>query len=522
MTSTRRGLARCVLVGILATGTSVAALATPAAAATSAPGAATPEAATTPAPPAPTASSEPEPAPAAPSSSTAPAPSAPAPAPSPSSAPATPSARPTPSGTPRSTPSASPGSTPSTTPSGTPSGTPSPSPSTSRTPVPAPLPEPGVEEALSPEQVRQQVAAAAELRAQLGRTDARLAAAVSTLSALSAKVSAALQAQRAADQAASAATLTAATQLARLATLRRQVLAGEDELGQWARTAYTSGGPLAAYEGWVTAMQGTSTNEVAHDLALLGHVGVLSSATLDRLQDATLSQRSVTASAVRAAVAAKTAQTKAAAAKAAVNALLTKQRQELATLQASELMTANQAAAAGVGLARSSSAAAMAEAAQLEAVLAARSSGRPIPLDPDDCQGLDLSAYGNGEIPSSALCPLWGSPGDMLRADAAAAFGRMSKAYAAQFGRPICVTDSYRSRGEQVVVYAQKPHLAARPGTSNHGWGTAIDLCGGVQSFATIEHLWMQTHAGLYGWFHPSWAGANGSKPEPWHWEFAG
>ena len=117
---------------------------------------------------------------------------------------------------------------------------------------------------------------------------------------------------------------------------------------------------------------------------------------------------------------------------------------------------------------------------------------------------------------------MWGAPGKLLRSDAAAAMGRLSRAYAAEFGRPLCITDSYRTLAEQVQVYATKPALAAKPGTSNHGWGTATDLCGGVESFGTEQHAWMLAHAPLYGWFHPSWAGPAGSRPEPWHWEFAG
>jgi len=138
------------------------------------------------------------------------------------------------------------------------------------------------------------------------------------------------------------------------------------------------------------------------------------------------------------------------------------------------------------------------------------------------CRGLDTSAFSNGAIPPSALCPLWGAPGHLLRADAAAGFERLAKAFAAEFGTPLCVTDSYRTLASQIRVYAEKPTLAARPGTSNHGWGTALDLCGGIQSFGTTEHAWMLTHAPLYGWFHPSWAEPDGPKPEPWHWEFAG
>ncbi|MEP6759972.1 MAG: M15 family metallopeptidase [Sporichthyaceae bacterium] len=138
------------------------------------------------------------------------------------------------------------------------------------------------------------------------------------------------------------------------------------------------------------------------------------------------------------------------------------------------------------------------------------------------CRGGDLSAYPNGEIPREMLCPLWGAEWHVLRADAAATFSSMSKAYAATFGRPICVTDSYRSYEMQVDVHRRKPGITATPGTSNHGWGTAVDLCDGVQSFNTTTYRWMQNNAPRFGWFHPSWADQGGSRPEPWHWEFGG
>jgi LAS superfamily LD-carboxypeptidase LdcB len=73
-----------------------------------------------------------------------------------------------------------------------------------------------------------------------------------------------------------------------------------------------------------------------------------------------------------------------------------------------------------------------------------------------------------------------------------------------------------------VRLKSEKPALAATPGTSNHGWGTATDLCGGVESFGTPQHAWLATNAPLYNWFHPSWARQGGTKPEPWHFEYAG
>ena len=98
----------------------------------------------------------------------------------------------------------------------------------------------------------------------------------------------------------------------------------------------------------------------------------------------------------------------------------------------------------------------------------------------------------------------------------------MTQAYRADTGSYLCVTDSYRTYAAQVDVYARKPGLAAVPGTSNHGWGKAVDFCGGVQTFSGAAHRWMKANAGRFGWFHPSWAEPSGSKPEAWHWEFSG
>ncbi len=138
------------------------------------------------------------------------------------------------------------------------------------------------------------------------------------------------------------------------------------------------------------------------------------------------------------------------------------------------------------------------------------------------CQGRSTAGYQNGRIPESALCPLWGTGAQMLRADASAAFDELSHAYAATFGTPVCVSDSYRSYDEQVAVAIAKPTLAATPGSSNHGWGLAVDLCDGIESFGSATHVWMQQHAVEFGFFHPSWAQQGGVKPEAWHWEFAG
>jgi cell wall-associated NlpC family hydrolase len=129
--------------------------------------------------------------------------------------------------------------------------------------------------------------------------------------------------------------------------------------------------------------------------------------------------------------------------------------------------------------------------------------------------------YPNGLIPPSALCEI-GAGSHSLRCDAAAAYRAMSSAFAAAFGAPICITDSYRTYASQVRLYGQKPALAAVPGTSNHGWGLAVDLCGGIQTYGTAQYRWMVANAGRFGWLHPTWADPGNGREEPWHWEYAG
>jgi hypothetical protein len=136
-----------------------------------------------------------------------------------------------------------------------------------------------------------------------------------------------------------------------------------------------------------------------------------------------------------------------------------------------------------------------------------------------DGEKSDLDRYANGRLPSSVLCTVPGS-GEALRADAAVAFVRLAAAYEKHFGRRICLTDGYRTLAEQRAVRRAKPRLAARPGTSEHGWGLAVDLACGVQSFRSPQHAWMVQNAETYGWYLPKWARRGGAKPEPWHWEY--
>jgi len=138
------------------------------------------------------------------------------------------------------------------------------------------------------------------------------------------------------------------------------------------------------------------------------------------------------------------------------------------------------------------------------------------------CQEPGGRAEANGFLSSGSLCPLQTAAGHRLRTDAARAYDALNGARLAATGAPLCMTDSYRDFPSQVDVFGRKPHLAATPGRSQHGWGVAVDLCGGVQVFGSEAHRWMQANAAAFGWVHPGWARAGGSRPEAWHWEYAG
>lgn len=116
----------------------------------------------------------------------------------------------------------------------------------------------------------------------------------------------------------------------------------------------------------------------------------------------------------------------------------------------------------------------------------------------------------NGEVPEEWLCEI-GIGDHKLRADAAVAFAKMNAKYKKETGKNLTVTDSYRSLEAQVSVASRKPGFAARPGTSNHGWGIAVDL-------DTAQYDWLEANAGEFGWENPDWAKRN--SYELWHWEY--
>jgi zinc D-Ala-D-Ala carboxypeptidase len=125
----------------------------------------------------------------------------------------------------------------------------------------------------------------------------------------------------------------------------------------------------------------------------------------------------------------------------------------------------------------------------------------------------EMLAYGNGRLPRELLTPI-GIGQHRLWAPAAQQFMAMRTA-AAQQGVSISVTDSYRNYDSQVELAARKGlsqngGLAAVPGTSEHGWGLAVDMDVNGAGMA-----WLRANGATYGWVQPT-------TREPWHWEFHG
>jgi hypothetical protein len=363
----------------------------------------------------------------------------------------------------------------------------------------------------TPEQLAAQ-ARADQLHQQLREQADQTQHAQAGVAAAAAVAAAALERYRTAVIAQQQAQLDAAAAQAALQRAQQDVEEQRRELGRWAWKVYTDGGALRSSPAMLTILNGGSTDDLAVAHAWLQSVGDGEARALDDLRDAQARQEQALQAATAAQQAADADAAAAGAARDAADAAVAEQRAALQRVQQAYDATRKEAA----------------DADQQARTLALAGTwtggpGSSVPLGQvGDCAGGDIRAYPNGRIPVALLCPLPAAPGKFLRADAAYAFSRMSQAYAAAFGSPICVTSAYRSYEDQVRVYSERPGWAAKPGYSNHGWGTATDLCGGIDRFGTATHDWMLANAPLFGWFHPAWAEPSGKLPEPWHWEFGG
>ena len=363
-------------------------------------------------------------------------------------------------------------------------------------------------------------ASSAELEAEAARQAAALAATELARSVADAAAAAALegyqQAQRRSEQAArDAKAQAAAAKAAEVATAE-----AERALSRYIGSMYRNGVGDSRLSALTSLVDAPDPNRLFGGIGLAQRVGERQDDAVQGLATAEAEQRAAAERARLAGEAAVAASKEAEAAKRVADAAVTEAARRVVQARGALALTKDAVDGARAREARLATAEGIARersgipSEAIDGAFANRPAG--------ECQGASTSGYPNGQIPLSALCPLWGPAGQLLRADAAASFTAMSRAYAEVFSAPVCVTDSYRDLPSQIAVAAAKPALAAVPGTSNHGWGVAVDLCDGVQRFGSPQHEWMRANAMAFGWFHPNWAQQGGSKPEPWHWEFAG
>ena len=144
---------------------------------------------------------------------------------------------------------------------------------------------------------------------------------------------------------------------------------------------------------------------------------------------------------------------------------------------------------------------------------------------------ISWGGYANGQIPLDAM--RYSPTSNYMHPAASAAWDQLHAAAAAE---------GFDLRGNG---YRPASAGGATAGSSNHGWGLAIDIQVLVidsthpaavdAAFASDEYVWLVNNAPLYGFLNPAWAkpvslGGNGNGGhvgdaccflEPWHWEWA-
>jgi hypothetical protein len=124
-------------------------------------------------------------------------------------------------------------------------------------------------------------------------------------------------------------------------------------------------------------------------------------------------------------------------------------------------------------------------------------------------------AAANGRLPDSALVVI---PGGRMEKAAGASWLRLREKIGKETGVWICPTSTrtaYRPYADQVFFWNEykrgRGNLAAYPGTSNHGWGVAVD----VPQSRMAELI--NKYGASYGW-QKRWSDA---PSEWWHFKYA-
>jgi hypothetical protein len=166
-------------------------------------------------------------------------------------------------------------------------------------------------------------------------------------------------------------------------------------------------------------------------------------------------------------------------------------------------------------------------------------------------QDLELAGFANGYMPERRMI---GVAGCTIEREAGYTLSLMLEAAWEDGMRSLEPEECYRTFDQQAAVYDKRcpeveqpivrfdPEVGAdvavgsqttrecsgpptaRPGTSNHGWGRAIDFGNGRRTLTCgdPELQWLEENGARFGWVHPDWAQCGRTTEEPWHWEWGG
>jgi len=133
---------------------------------------------------------------------------------------------------------------------------------------------------------------------------------------------------------------------------------------------------------------------------------------------------------------------------------------------------------------------------------------------PTTINGRQLGVARNGVFTTANTDPI---AGGRLWPEAALTWNAMRAAFITDGGnpghfRPGGPASSARSIVQQQHFWTHQPPPAARPGTSNHGWGIAVDI-----PYADAQ-AWLMRNAPRFGWSHDEGARVG----ERWHFRYVG
>lgn len=137
----------------------------------------------------------------------------------------------------------------------------------------------------------------------------------------------------------------------------------------------------------------------------------------------------------------------------------------------------------------------------------------------------------NGKLPVTMLVAIpWDKEKTLIAAPAVKDLTRLNTAFKKKFGKNLDIDLAYRTLDTQKYYYNELgPYIAAKPGTSNHGWGLAIDVPESYNySFKGKYYKWLKTNSKKYNWTHRKNLeefrsnGTLNPYAEAWHFEYNG